>query len=432
VFADRARIRGALAEATLGTQRAEQVTDLMLGLFQASEGGKALSDSVTARELLDRGLARAHELSGQPALQAQMLDAVGRIYTQLGDYAPARATLLEALAIRRRIYGSENVDVLTSLESLGDVADKQETPDDVSLRREAFTLSRRLSGDNDPRTIDRTFDYAVALHRTANYHAADSLFDVWMAAAARQPTAPTAERADRLALLASFLQIRGQFARAEPMLREALAIRRSLYGERHSQVGEALTDLGIFYDAWRKEPQADTAMAEALDIMRAAYPNGHPRLASIIRLRAIVYEHSARFQEAEPLLRESLGMRQRLLGPNSLDVASVELDLAFALNNLGKYDEALALARHATSIYSARFDAHNAMLAFAHIHVGDALRGLGHYAEAEPILLAAFTRFEKPNSVTRQWRGYAAASLARLYDAEGRAGDAEKYRALVR
>ncbi len=432
VIVDRARIRVALDQATLGARRAEQVTDLMLGLFEASESGKALTDSVSARALLDRGLTRANELSAQPALQAQMLDAIGRIEMQLGEYARARPILEQALSIRRRLYGENDIDVVTSLESLGEVADRQQSPDALALRREALVLRRRLSGDDDPKTIDAVFNYGLALHRTDSFHAADSLFDAWTTAIAAESHPLNGVRADQLITLGDMLQYRGEMARAEPMFRRAVAIRRQVFGARHSEVAGALISLGLFYDHVKKFEAADSALGESVDIMRAAYPDGHPLLANAVRARAIVYEHAQRFRDAEPLLREALAMRRRFLDPNSIDVAAVELDLAVALTHDGSYDEAASLARDAVRVYTNQFDAHNAMVSFAHIPLAEALRGQGHFAEAESLLLASYARFEKPNAVTLPWRGYALASLVRLYDAEKRPDEAAKYKALMR
>ena len=107
VTLQRARIARALTEATIGAQKAERVSDSMLGLFEASAGGTAFGDTLTARALLDRGLARAAELTGQPEVRAQMLDVVGQIHTQLGDYEKARRVFEDALAIRQRVLGSD-------------------------------------------------------------------------------------------------------------------------------------------------------------------------------------------------------------------------------------------------------------------------------------------------------------------------------------
>ena len=74
---------------------------------------------------------------------------------------------------------------------------------------------------------------------------------------------------------------------------------------------------------------------------------------------------------------------------------------------------------------------HNGMVVMARTHLGDALRGEGRYAEAEPLLLAGYERFKVPNPVTKSWRDHALRSLVRLYEAEGRPGEVEKYQALL-
>jgi eukaryotic-like serine/threonine-protein kinase len=64
VIGSRARVQSALDEAVIGARKSEQVTDFMLGLFEADPTGAVLSDTVTARALLNRGLARACATSG--------------------------------------------------------------------------------------------------------------------------------------------------------------------------------------------------------------------------------------------------------------------------------------------------------------------------------------------------------------------------------
>ena len=118
VTVQRERVRRALAEAELGTQRAEQVTDFMLGLFEESEAGQRLTDTVTARGLLARGEARAVELSSQPAMRAQMLDVLGRLHAQLGQNDRAKSLFEQALSIRRRLYGENHPDYVSTLANL--------------------------------------------------------------------------------------------------------------------------------------------------------------------------------------------------------------------------------------------------------------------------------------------------------------------------
>jgi serine/threonine-protein kinase len=428
----RERIRDALAEATLGTQKAEQVTEFMLGLFQAAEGGRALADTVTARQLLNRGIAQARELDGQPAIRAQMLDAIGRLYSQVGEYNRARPVLEEALAIRRRLYGEDHPDYVTSLENLANATDgMQDVGETAELRRRVLELRRRVSGDEHPKTLDALFLLGQALHRAGQDDVAWPLFDQWSAAIARQPRQITPARAEQLSSAAELLEWRGDVAEAETLEREALAIRREFYGKRHPLVASSLLDLGFVLTRAQRPEEAEAALEEAIALLRATYPGGHPQLATALRAHATLLLQLSRPREAATRYREAAAMLRRSRGDGSMEAALTELDLAIALTSVGSYDEAASLALRTRSMLTGTLGADNSMVFLAHIVVGDALRGLGRYAEAETLLLAAYGRFEVPKPVTAGWRRGALASLVRLYEAQGRPAEAARYRALL-
>jgi eukaryotic-like serine/threonine-protein kinase len=433
VIADRGRIRRALAEAQAGTRKSEQVTDFMLGLFQAADGGQSLRDTVTAHNLLSRGLARAHELSRQPELEAQMLDVIGRIHTQLGESAQAKPLLEEALRIRRSVYGDHHPDVATSLEALADVtALERDNAETVSLRRQVLALRREISGNNDPKTLNALFALALSLHRSGGVRAAEPAFDEWLAAISRQPRELTENRARQLTEAGNIYDSRGQVDAALELYREALAIRRALYGDHHSLVAASLTNVAFTLAKPDQNPdKADSLFRQAEEIYRTVYPEGHPQLAFTLKMHGVLLQRLSHWPESEVLLREALEIRRRLEGPNSISAATADIDLGVSMNRMGSYEEAEALDRDAVRIFRGNFDDHNGMVVMARTHLGDALRGEGRYAEAEPLLLAGYERFKVPNPVTKGWHDHALRALVRLYDAEGRPDEAAKYQALL-
>jgi tetratricopeptide (TPR) repeat protein len=431
VLVDRARIRRALVEAQAGTRKAEQVTDFMLGLFQAAEGGQSLHDTVSAHLLLNRAVDRANESSGQPELKAQMLDVIGRIHTQLGEGEKARPLLTEALAIRRSLHGEMHPDVATSYEALANVsAATRDNAETVRLRRRVLAIRRAVAGRDDPKSLDALYDLARSLHSAGDRAAAEPLFAEWLDAVTRQPRQVSELRASQLIDAADVLATRDQLGRSDSLLRESLAIRRSLYGDRHSLVAAAITQLAHNLEAERNYSVSDSLYRSAEGILRAAYPQGHPSLALTLKLHGNGLQRSDRFADAEPLLREARLLTERFDGPNSPMMANSDIDLGFALTMLGKYSEAEELDRDAIRIYRSMFDEKNAMVVMARDHLGDALRGQGRFSEAEPLLLAGYERFKVPNSVTKKWLGHALTALVRLYEAEGRPDEAAKYRAL--
>jgi serine/threonine-protein kinase len=432
VTVQREHVRRALDEATLGTQRAEQVTDFMLALFEESEAGHTLTDTLTARTLLDRGERHAEELSGQPAMQAQMLEVLGRLHAQLGKNDKAKSLLERSLSIRRKLYGEAHPDYVTTLGSLADAVDRTDDPKQVAaLRQQAYEAQRRLTGDNDLKTASAMWALAEARHRIGDNKTAGTLFDTWLATLARLPKEQTPERAMQLSAAAEFLEYRGELPRAETLLEEALAIRRTALGDRHHLVAISIATLGYHHEISHRHDLAEPLLRQAVGMLRPVYPEGSPEVVYCLSTWVTVLEHMGRFADALPAAREVADLNRRFYGDSSIDVATSELNVATALNGIGAYGDGESTARAAIGKMRVRLGAKSGMIDAANVTLANSLRGAGKLADAESLLLAAFRRFDPPKPITRNWHDAAAGALVKLYEAENRPNEAAKYRATM-
>jgi serine/threonine-protein kinase len=429
----RERVLRGRAEA--GTRKAEQTTDFMIGLFQASENGQSFHDTLTAAALLDRGITRANGMSAQPELQAQMFDVIGQLEAAIGQLDKARPLLERALDMRRRLYGEDHADVATSLGNLaGVVFLSGDLASALKLRSEELALRRRLFGNSDVKTTDALFRLATDLHAVGRSGAGDSLFNEWIGTVASAPAEVTPTRAVQLHGLANIYEYRQHYAEAEHWLREEMAMNRQLYGERSDRVGVSMADLAELFNREGRHGEADTLMKHAIDLLRSAYPNGHPILATYLAVWAALLEDVSRYREAESLLREGLAMTERFGGDNANETITTKLQLAYTLTALGKYNEAASLATQGLAALRAKYNDHAPFVNRARYLLGDALRGQHKYAEAEALLLSSYADLSKGSGrgLGKSWADSARAALARLYDAEGKPDEAQKYRALQR
>ncbi|NIN70410.1 MAG: protein kinase, partial [Gemmatimonadetes bacterium] len=70
---------------------AQQVSDFLVRLFEVSDPSEALGNTITAREILDRGAERIEtELGDQPLVRADLMNTMGVVYKSLGLYEAAR------------------------------------------------------------------------------------------------------------------------------------------------------------------------------------------------------------------------------------------------------------------------------------------------------------------------------------------------------
>jgi hypothetical protein len=109
-------------QAEIDAETARQTTDFLVGLFAVSDPNEALGNSITAREIMDKGAERIEiELVTQPVIQATLMETMGTVYKSLALYPPAASLLQSALAKRRELYG--DVDGPDVHRLLGYVAD---------------------------------------------------------------------------------------------------------------------------------------------------------------------------------------------------------------------------------------------------------------------------------------------------------------------
>jgi len=114
------------AQARQDAAIASRVSEFLVKLFEVSDPGEARGNSITAREILDRGAEQIRrDLVDQPQVQARLIYTMGKVHDSLGLYNAAAALLEEALKKREALFGPEHPDVAESCERLGVVYQRQ-------------------------------------------------------------------------------------------------------------------------------------------------------------------------------------------------------------------------------------------------------------------------------------------------------------------
>ena len=434
LLTQRARIARALADAQTEARKAEQVTDLMIGLFETSQGGRAFGDTVTARELLARGVERARAMTAQPVIQGQMLDAIGQIHVQLGAYEQARVVFEEALTIRRSALGNEHLDVAVTLSNLANVLQTRGNYAGAEqLFREALAIRRQALGPSHELSLQSLYWVGYALHGQGKPREAAPLHDEWMAAVLAQPPETTTARATDLINLATLLGYRGQGARSASLIREAIEIRRKILGPTHPNVGRAMTYLGTTLRGEGKLEAADSVLQAAVELLRVAYPDGSVEVAEALTARARTLVRMHRSDEALAILIEVERMQERIHGPDQTFTATTRESIGDIYREQQRYDLAERYLRDAMRVFNAKMGDQNLMTMRAQVKLGDVLRARGSYREAEPLLLAGYQALHAGRMPHRgaEMQQLALTSLVTLYQAQGRRTEAAKYRALL-
>src|SRR6266566_1541083 len=162
----------------------------------------------------------------------------------------------------------------------------------------------------------------------------------------RGVTGPPEELAPALIKLARSKQEAGQYAEAEALFVQALAIHESQLGPDHPDLVLLLNDLALLYLRQSQYAAAEPLLLRLLDIKRRKGED-HPEVATVLGSLALTQRALGRHESAEGLLRRVLEIRERTLAPNHFLVAAALEQLAEACEARGKVSEALQLFQRA-------------------------------------------------------------------------------------
>ena len=409
-------------------ETARQVSSFLVGLFEVAKPSEAAANSVTAREILDKGAARIQtDLREQPAVQATLMSTMGAAYHSLGSYKNARTLKDQALALQRQVYGPGSPEAADALVSLSEtMASQAELREAERLAREAVTLLRAAPGAEA--ALARALrELAWTLYRQGNAADAESAAREAYGLYARQRNPPDKELAACLSTLGGILFDKADLAGAARAYEEALTLRRRTYGPSHPRTVSASANLAAVWISQGELAKAEAAYRDIVALDRQQLGPDHPSLAnSLSNLGAILYLRKKHY-EAENYYRQALAIDERAFGRRHPEVATNLTNIGQALTMQKRYGEAEAVFGEAISINRESLGADHPEVALATTFLADSLCRSGKASEAEVTARAALKintdRLGTDHPRTKESEGALGCALA----GSGRYGEAEPY-----
>lgn len=322
-------------------EKAALVAELMGDLFRLSDPSESFGDTVTARDILDRGAERIRtEFGDQPVVQAELLSEVARVYNNLGLYGRAEPLVEQALELRTDAFGALSLEVSESLIHLGVLKSN------LSLPHEAIELLSRAIDIREPRMdgpdellIEAKSTLGWAVRGTGAYEQATRLFTEALDEQTRlDPDAP--EVADLKFGLAASYHDAGMLAEADSIFRDVLA-GVDLDARPTANALSALRRVGMVRRLREQYREADEMLADAVDMGMRLYGPEHGIVLAVQQEYALNLVGLGRWAEAERVFRDAIEVSSRLLGPGHNVTARLQEGLGSVLEDLGRYEEAV-------------------------------------------------------------------------------------------
>jgi serine/threonine protein kinase/tetratricopeptide (TPR) repeat protein len=417
---------------------ATRVSDFLVDLFKVSDPSEARGNTITAREILDRGAKKVEEeLAGQPLVQARLMDTMGQVFHSLGLFNQALPLVKSALDTRRRVLGNKNLEVTASLQNLGYLlVAKGDYAAAEPLLQESLAVRKELLGGNHPVVAANLAALGEVNYDKGDLVKAEEYYRASLAIR-RQTLGDThREVSDGLNDLAITLKAKGDYDEAESMYRESLAIRRKLYGEDHPAIAQSLNNLGMFlYQMFLNKKndgtEAEQLLRQALAMNQKMLGNEHPEVSTNLNNLALLLRDKGDYDQAIALFREVTELDRKNLGDDHPYVANRMNSLASALVKKGDYKSAEELFLKAIAIQRKTFSEKGWEIATTKLLLGACYTEAKRFREAEPLILEAFPIIEKAFGINHPRTQAAVRRLIGLYEAWGKPERAAEYTALL-
>ena len=368
-------------------ERAEEVVDLLVGLFEVSDPALSKGSEITAREVLDQGSRSIRRgLEGRPRLRAALSETLGRVYRELGVYNKAELHLSESLDLRREILDPGASEVVQSLYHLALLRIEELRFEDAEeLLDRAMREESRLRGTT-PAFARLLRSKALSRLERGRPQEADDLVEQALAAlptsAASSDSDSTLEHADLWDLGARSAYQQGDFDRSVALNERGLATRRKILGSLHPRIATSLHNLSAALQARGELDAARDLLEEALEMRTQLYGRRHGAVALALHNLATVDLAQGHLERSESLLREALDIFQEIHGPDHVRVADTLSVLALIESDTDA-ESAAEMHRRALGIRLKTLGEEHPDTAQSYLGLGDALRGTDPAATLE-------------------------------------------------
>lgn len=414
----------ALSEAA----RTERLEKFILNLIQGGDEEVGPPEDLRVVTLLDRGVKDAQALNHDPAIQADLYQALATIFQSFGKFDRAETLLNSALDRRKSLFGPDSPEVADTLLHLGALrGDQDRLPDAERLVRQALTMDQRHLPPDHPEIAKAKSGLGQILERRGdNQGAVQILQEVVQSQSAKGET--DVDYLASLNLLANAQFYLGHYAISDSLNQKVLTVDKRIHGDRHPDIADDLINLGNIQTNLEHYAEAERYFRQALEINQSWYGKDNPNAADAETYVAQSLARQNRDREAEDLFKHALVVFEQAYGegPNR-HLAIIYGELGKIAQKFGNFDDAETDFKKAAEIYASVNGEKHSFVAVELSNLAGVYRDEKQYARSEQTYRDVVQRLTKALPADHLDVGIAQIKLGQVLLAENRYQEAEGY-----
>lgn len=355
------------------TNKAEEMSEFLIGMFEAADPTLNQTDDINARELLYHGLDRTDNIS-DPEIRAGMLTVMGDALTKISDFENAENVLKQAIHENRVAYGENSISTADAYFALGLKHSKNHM---WELALPKFKKSTQIYSDLlDPfnrKVLNSISKMGIAYLNT------------------------------------------GEIDSAEYYSELAYERMHQKHESRSPELLEAMYDYSSYLAGTGSTEQAKEILYKIIESYHEIFTPDDHRLSAPYNLLARIYSEDGNYQVAENHFQQALQISKNKLGDEHLFTRSVRMNLIAPLVELGKHGEAEYHFERNIELMKNRYSKYHWRTGSAYGAYASYQIKTGNYKKADSLLLVNQDIYQQTIGADHIWTAYVDAALAANY-----------------
>lgn len=342
------------------------------------------ADHQAALGYFHKALASAEAQHGPQSEEvAKVLNNLGVVYNELGEFSKALDHLQRALEIRVAVHGEENNLTATTYQNLGNTYLVSGDPNKaLEYFQKALEINQKVLDPDDPAFAVSYNDLGNVFYSLGDYGKALEYLEKALEIQTKIYSGGHLHTAATLNNIGMLLSDKGDYQTALDNYFKALAIQEKIVGPGHPDIAISYNNIGSVYYYTSDFSKALEYFRKALDIRVAAFGEKHPSVGESYSNTGVTLTQLGNYDAARENLEKSLEIYKDVFGNDNEAISVTYINLADLSSNLGDFQKALEYQQKALEINLRLFGPDHPQVALSYNNIGTAYGDLGEPQKA--------------------------------------------------
>lgn len=342
------------------------------------------ADHQAALGYFHKALASAEAQHGPQSEEvAKVLNNLGVVCNELGEFSKALDLLQRALDIRLAVLGEENNLTATTYNNIGntylDLGDPNKA---LEYFQKALDINQKVLDSDDPALAVSYNDLGNVFYSLGDYGKALEYLEKALEIQTKIYSGGHLHTAATLNNIGMLLSDKGDYQTALDNYFKALAIQEKIVGPGHPDIAISYNNIGSVYYYTSDFSKALEYFRKALDIRVAAFGEKHPSVGESYSNTGVTLTQLGNNDAARENLEKSLEIYKDVFGNDNEAISVTYINLADLSSNLGDFQKALEYQQKALEINLRLFGPDHPQVALSYNNIGTAYGDLGEPQKA--------------------------------------------------